>query len=169
MKKNSLALTIAAALCTAAVATAAQTAGAAPKDTGAPQKLRLTGCLERAEQLMGNGSTTASVDSMDLVLMKARPASEGQAANRGASARPTGTSGGSNDVGKMYRLSADTVKANPHVGHEVEIVGSIQTAGPGVVPGAGAAAAVDKTNPSAADAPMLKVESLRMISDTCPK
>jgi hypothetical protein len=168
MKKNSLALMIAAAFCSAAITAAAQTAGGAPAKTGAPEKVRLTGCIERADQLMGNGSTTGtSVDSMDLVLMKARPASEGQTAN--ADAKATGTSGGSTGVGKMYRLSADTVKANPHVGHQVEISGSIQTAGPGVAPGAPAAPAADKSNPSAADAPMLKVDSLRMISETCPK
>jgi len=171
MNKKSLALTIAAALCSAVVATAAQSAGGAPQNTNAPEKIRLTGCIERADQLMGNGSTVGtSVDSMDLVLMKAMPASEGQNAKADASARPTGTSGASNDVGQMYRLvMADTVKANPHVGHQVEISGSIQTAGPGVSPAAPAAPTVDKTNPSAANAPMLKVESLRMISDTCPK
>jgi len=173
MKKKSLAVTIAAALCSTTVATAAQSAGAAPQNTAAPEKMRLTGCIERADQLVGNGSTVGtSVDSMDLVLIKAMPASESRSANANASAQPTGTSGASGDMGKgkMYRLTmADTVKANPHVGHQVEISGSIQTAGAGVSPAAPAAPTVDELNPSAANAPMFKVESLRMISETCPK
>src|SRR5258708_6799543 len=104
MKKNSLALTISAALCSSALATAAQSAGGAPQKTAAKKTLRATGCTERADQLIGNGSTVGtSVDSMDLVLMKAMPASEGQTANADAGARPTGTSGSSNGVGKMYR------------------------------------------------------------------
>jgi len=169
-KRNSLALMIAAALCITSVTANAQTATGAPQSNAVPDKVRLTGCIERADQLMGNGSTIGtSVDSMDLVLMKALPAPEGQTANAGANARPTSTSGGSNGVGTMYRLSADAVKANSHVGHQVEVSGVIQTAGPGVARGVPAAASADKSNPSAADAPMLKVESLRMISDTCPK
>jgi hypothetical protein len=68
----------------------------------------------------------------------------------------------------MYRIGSETVKMNGHVGHRVEVSGTVQPSAPGAA-AAPAAAATDKTNPSAANAPFLKVDSLRMLSDTCPK
>jgi len=174
MTKNSLALTMAAAVCSATVM-AAQTPGGAPQTSAAaPTQVHMTGCVERADQLSGNGSTlgttaaSADVDSLDLVLIKATPASESTSANANA-ARTAGTSGdGAAAVGKMYRLASDTVKINSHVGHRVEISGSVPAAAPGTS-AAPAAAALDKGNPSAANAPLLKVDRLRMLSDTCPR
>lgn len=130
----------------------------------------MTGCVERTDQLTGNGSTlgttvaSSDVDSLNFVLIKAMPASESASANATA-ARTAGTSGdGAAAVGKMYRLGSDTVKINSHVGHRVEISGSVQPAAPGAAP-----AALDKNSPSAANAPLLKVDSLRMLSETCPR
>jgi hypothetical protein len=171
MTKNTLALTMAAAVCSAAMV-AAQAPGAAQSGAAASTQMRMTGCIERADQLTGNGSTlgtaaaSADVDSLDLVLIKAMPATESTSANANA-ARSAGTSGdAAANVGKMYRIGSDKVKMNSHVGHRVEISGSVQQAEAGT---AAAPAAVDKNNPTAANAPFLKVDSLRMLSDTCPK
>jgi hypothetical protein len=170
MTRNVLALTMAAAFCSAAVSVAAQTGSGTAKATTAPATMRVTGCIERADQLIGNGSTLGTtVDSLDLVLMKAMPASDGSSTAKSGGTRPTGTNGESNAIGKMYRLSSDAVKMNSHVGHQVEIAGSLQTAGPGTSAAAPSAATADNTNPSAANAPLLKVESLKMLSNTCPK
>jgi hypothetical protein len=166
---------LAAALCSGAVtalhpmsAGASQIAGGSARaDT-----MRLTGCVERADQVMGNGSNSSTlgttVDSQTFVLIKALPAADGgQGRTANANARASEADGKSNGatVGKMFRLSSDTTKLNPHVGHEVEITGIVQAA----APGAAAVTSPDKSNPSAADAPVLRVDALRMISSTCPK
>src|SRR4051812_30343021 len=109
MTRSFLPLTMTAALCSAAVTASAQSAGGAPHKADA---MRLTGCIERADQVVGNGSTLrTSVDSQDFVLIKALPASDGaDARSANANALRTGTSGESSGatVGKMYRLSSDT-------------------------------------------------------------
>jgi len=163
---------MAVAVCSATVTAASQTAAAAQNTAAAPAQTRVTGCVERADQVTSNGSTIGTtVDSLDFVLIKAMPTAQdnGTAGNATTSARPAGTSESSTDVGKMYRLSADTVQVNPHVGHRVEISGSIQTAGPGTTAETSSASEVDRNNPSAATAPLLKVQTLRMISETCAR
>jgi hypothetical protein len=53
----------------------------------------------------------------------------------------------------MYQLDARDSKLSPHVGHQVEVTGSLKG---GFSP-----------SPSGLDAPKLKVESVKMISTSC--
>ena len=76
----------------------------------------------------------------------------------GSSAEPAATSGvktGSPPSG--YRLDADESKLTPHVGHKVEISGTIEN------PGSTSAAADDVFS----SAPRLKVVSIRTLAASC--
>jgi hypothetical protein len=149
---------------TIAAQTQTGTAGSSPAQANAAaEKVTVTGCLERADQMNSAGSNVGtSVDSLDFVLMKV---AEGPAASSAGSAaaksdpNPTGTSGAS--VAPLYRLQAEVGKLNPHVGHKVEVIGTREAAGTSAASGASAA------NPSSANAPQLRVESVKMIAESC--
>jgi hypothetical protein len=113
-------------------------------------RVTVTGCVERADQLAGSAATT-TVDSLSFVLIKA------------AADKPTGTSGttpaeATAASDRMYRLDGKQDELNPHVGHKVEVSGTI---------------AENPTAPAGAtsstNAPRLRVESVKMIDATCPR
>ena len=112
-------------------------------------RVTVSGCVERADQLAGNAATT-TVDSLSFVLVKPKPET------------PTGTSGSvtadattlASD--RLYRLDGPVEELNPHVGHKVEVSGTIAEA-----PTAPAGAS------SSTNAPRLKVESVKMLDVTC--
>ena len=134
----------------------------------AGERVTVTGCIERADQFNQAGANTlgTTVDSLDFVLIRAQMGNAA-AAGRGSTASPvpSGTSGTENAVGPMYRLDGRTEQLNPHVGHRVEIVGMRE----GTAKDAASAQAANTTNPSIATAPFLHVESVKMVSDTCPR
>jgi hypothetical protein len=137
--------------------------GGAQRNTGAAaERVTLTGCIERADQLTSApGTLGTTVGSLDFVLIKAEPS--GAANTRSQTPAATGTAGTA--VGSMYRLDAEVAKLNPHVGHKVEIVGMRE----GTSVDAAAAQAANALNPNAANAPRLRVESVKMISESCPR
>jgi hypothetical protein len=155
-----------------AVALHAQTA-ATPAQNASPAKVTLTGCVERADQVASSGASATTVDSLSFVLMHA--SKDGAAESRseavgtsgtastpasGAASTPA-TGAASAAKGDMYRLDADVAKLNPHVGHKVEVTGVLDSAA------AGAAAATDP--PSRENAPRMKVESVKMLAETCAR
>jgi hypothetical protein len=130
-------------------------------------RVTVTGCIERADQLSASGSTIGTtVDSLDFVLIKADAQSSSSAASRKPT--PTGTSGTSGaataSVGPMYRLDAEVEDLNPHVGHRVEIVGTREATA-----AAAGGAQADTANPHPSTAPRLHVESVKMLSESCPR
>jgi hypothetical protein len=109
----------------------------------------LTGCIERADQVVDRALLATTVDSLTFVLVKAESPS---------ATKPTGTAGATapseaprDAAPTMYRLDADVAKLNPHVGHKVEVVGAPPAP---AVPG---------------EVPTVKVESVKMLSDTCAR
>jgi hypothetical protein len=118
-----------------------------------PGQITLTGCVERADQVSGSVTAGTTVDSLSFVLIKATkgPASDSQSA---------GTSGThpNTDKLRMYRLDADVSKLNPHVGHKVEVTGTVVTP-------ATASGGADPS--SAANAAKVRVDRVRMLSETC--
>jgi hypothetical protein len=107
-------------------------------------KITITGCVERADQVAGAASTLGTtVDSLSFVLLTP----------------PSGTAGtsGTKNAGsdKGYRLDGDVKKLNPHVGHKVEISGFVDE--PAATGGTAAAA----------NGPKVKVESIKMLAETC--
>jgi hypothetical protein len=127
--------------------------------TTSGERVTLTGCIERADQLTPTGASTpgATVDSQDFVLMKA------DESGATAAERP-GTVGTAGSVGPLYRLVGDEGQLNPHVGQKVEVTGTRES-----TDAANAASqAANATNPTAARAPRLTVESIKVLADACP-
>jgi hypothetical protein len=79
--------------------------------------------------------------------------------------KPSGTSGSSASsapIASSYRLDAESSKLTPHVGHKVEITGTVEDAAAGAGAGAGAGASA-----GAASSPKLKVDNVKMVAATC--
>jgi hypothetical protein len=78
--------------------------------------------------------------------------------------KPTGTSGSSagasTAIAATYQLSAEDSKLTPHVGHTVEITGTLVSPKASASSRAASAAGL-------APAPTLKVENVKMVADTC--
>jgi len=161
-----------------AATTFAQTQSGASSPTsaaaGAADRITITGCVERADQLNSNSGSTVgtSVDSLDFVLVKAEAiAPAGSTASAPSTARSDAPPAGGAAVGTsgsasapVYKLEASVDKLNPHVGHKVEVVGTREANAPNA-----AANAADPANPTTATAPRLMVESVKMISDSCAR
>ena len=129
-----------------------------PQSNAAPaSRITLTGCVERADQMTPSGTATTTVDSQSFVLIHATKSGTTEPRSEGV-----GTSGAANTgKGSMYRLDADRSKLNPHVGHKVEVTGALDAAG-NTTP-----ATADP--PSAENAPRLKVDTVKMLSETCAR
>jgi hypothetical protein len=136
--------------CIATAGLAAQTPGSAqPTRDSATSATTVTGCVERADQLGSTGAQSATVDSQHFMLIRAQPGSVKE------DSVATGTAG---TLGPMYRLIVDAGKINPHVGHKVEITGTVEKA---------ANAPASSTASSPSTAPAFKVQSIKMLSETC--
>jgi hypothetical protein len=144
---------IAACVAAPALAWAGQ---AAPAPSASGQKVTVTGCVERADQVIAGNSLGTTLDSLTFVLMNAE---EGKADDRPA--RPSNAP--STGFDKSYRLDVDVDTINAHVGHRVEIVGVVPSAADNVPVGTGG------TTPSGAPPSLLKVESVKMLSSTCSR
>jgi hypothetical protein len=141
-----------------AVALHAQTSTTTPDQKAAPAKITLTGCVERADQVASSGAAATTVDSLSFMLINA--SKDGAAASRSEAVGTSGTAG--SPKGDMYRLDADVAKLNPHVGHKVEVTGVLD-------PTATAAAPAASDPPSRENAPRMKVETVKMLSETCAR
>jgi hypothetical protein len=132
----------------------AQTSTSREPNRTMPAQITVTGCVERADQVSGPVTAGTTVDSLSFVLIKA---TKGTAAD----SRTTGTGGtqASTEKGSMYRLDADVATLNPHVGHKVEVTGNL------VITNAPSAESVDPS--SASNAPKVKVNRVKMVSETC--
>lgn len=125
--------------------TAQEPASRAPVPNPDKDKVVITGCLQRAAQLpVGTTGAIGDTDVSKFILMKAATPSDTQP---GAATR-------------TYRLDADDSLLTTHVGHKVEITGTLEPAAPSTrVTG-------DPAPPPAA-ASKLKVTSVKMIAAAC--
>jgi hypothetical protein len=73
---------------------------------------------------------------------------------------PVATSGAASAAKMSYRLDGTESTLTPHVGHKVEITGTVQEQRPAAAAGGAASAN--------APAGTLKVDSVKMVSTTCP-
>jgi len=145
----------------------------AAKEQG--KKVTMIGCVERADQFASSGTPSpvaTTADSQSFVLIKVEP----PAASAGDPVGTTGTTAGSGKtvasgstvaranaaIGNMYKLEGDTGVIATHVGHKVEIVGTIDPSSPAARP-------PDPQNPSAATSPVLVVDRVKQIADLCPR
>ena len=134
----------------AAAALAAQTTTATPQQptkSNTPDKITITGCVERADQMTSGASTLGTtVDSLSFVLVNIPPS---------GTVGTSGVKGSAATMEKGYRLDADVAKLNPHVGHKVEITGYVNEP------------AATNGEAASANGPKVKVESIKMIAETC--
>ena len=122
----------------------------------AADQVVITGCIQRTAQLpvgtSGTANLTGGADAAKFILTKASASSD-------ASAAP-----------KTYRLDAEESALAAHVGHKVEITGTLDAAKP-----AAAAAVTGDPAPPAAPAAAaggpskLKVAAVKMVAASCPE
>jgi hypothetical protein len=114
----------------------------------AEKKVTYSGCIERQP---ASAAAITGAPSMPFTLTKVSPAGAGAVATSGAGA-----------AAKSYRLDGSEATLTPHVGHKVEITGTVEESRPASAAAAGAAS-------GSANAPTqtLKVDSLKMVSTTC--
>jgi len=177
MKKHVWSGLMAAGVCALAVSVGAQ----APDQTtssqtrsssqGAANQVTVTGCLQRASATAGatgtSGSTSSSSDS-GFILTNAMSGGSSAASPSSSPSSAAGTSG-SSSTSSTYKLDADDAKLTAHVGHKVEVTGTIESARPmgntsSATSSTGSASASASV---ASNAPKLKVESVRMIAASC--
>jgi hypothetical protein len=149
--------TFAAAAMILSVGLAAQTTPQSGSSSAATT-ITVTGCIQRAPAgtTATSGTTGAtSASETKFVLNHAAAASP---------ASPTGTSGTtpSPSVASTYRLNADDAKLTPHVGHKVEISGTVDAKATMTSPDSSASSSM-----SSANGPTLKVETVKMIASSC--
>jgi hypothetical protein len=137
----------------------AQTSTATSQRPAAAEALTVTGCIERADQISQTGALGTTVDSLTFVLIKTNASGSSAASStKGTS----GTSGAAPDTtlaGRLYRLDAKTATLNPHVGHKVELTGTLTEPG---------AAKPDPSDPLAG-APKMRVDAVKMLAQTCSR
>jgi hypothetical protein len=129
-----------------------------PPESPKNDQLTVAGCIEQSQAqgstkepsatgtsgTSGKASGTSKVSKFILTNPKLQGASAGTPNSSTSSSSPA--SGG------MYQLDARDSKLSPHVGHQVEVTGSIKGS---------------TSSASGPDAPKLKVENIKMISTSC--
>jgi hypothetical protein len=125
-----------------------------PGASAKADNITVTGCIQRSPQSSaaappaapGAVGTAGSSSRSDggFMLNIAKPSGAGAAP--GASPAPGGSPAASS-----YKLDADDSKLSPHVGHKVEITGSLDQA----------------SSSSPSSGPRLKVDSVKMIATSC--
>ena len=138
--------------CAFAVGVSAQTtppaAGVTQPTFGAHKTITITGCLERAKE------SAATSDRTKFMLNNIVP-------NAPAATGTTGTSGSEKAPAvSSYRLDSDDSKLTAHVGHKIEVTGTVEDR-PMNASGASAAGA------SGSEAPKMKVDTVKMIASSC--
>ena len=144
--------TLGAIVCATTAALLAQTPPPAQSPQSAPAKaITVAGCLARAPQATTGTSGTAGAASAATKFLLTNAAM--------SAAGTTGTAGApASSIASEYKLDGDDAKLTPHVGHKVEITGTVEAARTMTQPPAA----------SAANAPTLKVDNVKMVASTCP-
>jgi hypothetical protein len=125
--------------------TAQEPSSRAPVPNPDKDKVVVIGCVQRAAQLpVGTTGAVGDTDVSKFILMKVASPSDSQ---------PPAAS-------RTYRLDADDSLLTTHVGHKVEITGTLDSAAP-------SAAVTGDPAPPAAGASKLKVTSVKMIAAAC--
>jgi hypothetical protein len=154
--KNSFRMTMSLAVVTfCGMGLTAQESQSSKSTRAVPDSITVIGCLDRADQFnAANPDTT--VDSLSFVLTHA--SRDGKA----ASSKPTADARGpATEAGSIYRLDGVVATLNPHVGHKVQLSGAVEPSATGTSGG------TDPT--SGANAPRLKVASIKMLAETCAR
>lgn len=138
-----------------AAALVAQTSPAPPtSQSDAAKSITVSGCIQRAAQApTGTTGTAGATTQSEPKFLLTSASISGSGTTGTAGSVPSSTS-----VASEYRLDSDDAKLTPHIGHKVEVSGTVEPA----------TSATQAPTASAANAPKLKVTSVKMIASTCP-
>lgn len=120
--------------------------------------ITVTGCVQRAGQsatgATGTTGTTGAPAANEIKFVLTNASIGGaEAAGTTGTATPPATA-----IASEYRLDTDEAKLTEHVGHKVEVTGTVEQP----------SHSEQKPPASAANAPTLKVSNVKMVSSTCP-
>lgn len=148
--RHILGLTCAAAIGAVAVG-AAQTPGTSTSTQAKGKTITVSGCVQRAADTGATGTTGTTGMAPKFELTNAMLA--------GSSTRDTmGTSGA---AAKTFTLDGTDAQLSAHINHKVEVTGTVEESAMG--------STHETTGTTgAAKAPKLKVDSVKMVSATCP-
>jgi hypothetical protein len=177
------------AVALAGATAAAQTSTATSGQTSSSDRpVTVTGCLQKGDQ---SGSSTAattgssSTKGSEFILANAKMGS-----GTGSTSGTTGTTGGttaggtttggattgsesSRTSGNKYELEGSESQLSPHVGHEIEVTGTIDrsasSSGSSTPSTTGGTTSSTSRTGSMGANQLLKVTSVRMISSTCSR
>ena len=141
---------LASIFCGTVAVAAAQDPSTAQSGAASGKSMTVSGCIQKAEPsagATGTAGSTAASDTTKFVLKNVSSAAAGAAGTAGSAAGA---------MVSEYRLDADDAKLSPHVGHKVEITGTVDKAASGAA------------STAATASPKLKVDSVKMVSATCP-
>jgi len=110
--------------------------------SGQSKTVTLSGCIQNAPAAAGASASAATAPKFVL-------------STKGGSAAGAGSAVGTSGSAARYQLDGEEKAISPHLNHQVEITGTVQPAGASAASGAAAAG------------PMLKVDSVKMVSATC--
>jgi hypothetical protein len=118
----------------------------------------ITGCVARMEPPAGGAAAESTAG-------RAGETTRFVLNNAMRSTGATGTTGSTSaSIASMYRLEGEDSQLTPHVGHKVEITGTAQSR---ATASASSSAGGASASVSSTAAPLLKVESVKMISTSC--
>ena len=145
----------------------------APSAAAKADSVTLEGCIQRntsTPSATPGATGTAGSNAGQFVLANAMKPTGAAAGSVGTAGR-TSADASSATIASMYRLDGDTSKLTPHVGHKVEVTGSVQmpssTGAPSASVGGAASGTPSASASSAANAPMFKVDSVKMVAASC--
>jgi hypothetical protein len=125
------------------------------------KSMTISGCIQSAPAATATagaaGASASASAGSKFVLANAKMPSTG------SSSSAVGTSGTSS----RYQLQGDEKQISAHLNHQVEITGTLESASAAGGAAAGSPSAAGGSSTSGANAPTLKVESVKMVSATC--
>lgn len=167
MKQRIWSGTCAAVTFALAAGLAAQTPQTPPQTssqtTTSSKNITVTGCIQKApEGATGTTGSTATrgMTEPKFLLTSASMGATGTSGTSTTSAGATATTSSAHE----YRLDADDAKLTPHVGHKVEITGTLDQAASTST----TSTAAGQTASASVSSPKLKVDSVKMVAATCP-
>jgi hypothetical protein len=152
-------------VCGAAMVAAAQnSSGSQTNSSSSADKITVTGCIQRAAQTT-TGTVGATGDAGTKFMLSNATRKAGAMSTTGTSGTSTPNNSSAASSASSYRLDTDDSKVSSHVGHTVEITGTLESASmSNSATSASSAPAAGQPN---ANSPTLKVDSVSMLSTTC--
>jgi hypothetical protein len=151
-------------VCGAVMVAAAQNSSVSQtNNSSSADKITVTGCIQRAAQTTA-GTVGATGDAGTKFMLSNATRKAGEMSTTGTSGTSTPNSAAPSSA-SSYQLDTDDSKVSPHVGHKVEITGTLESASmSNSATSSSSAPAAGQPNKNA---PKLKVDSVSMVSTTC--